>query len=217
MAGIDKTYIKTEKEYRELYDWCKSVGTVTDDYGNRITPMDYLIPKSEEEVREWLKNLCDDGEIPVWSTDNIFDLYLIRYCPIKFVQDRMNEVYNDEYIQSVKNRTSEYDIFERNGVKNPHYKIEYADGGKIKSKWQNWEIEITLDDSNLFYYKDENKWRYYAEAFYGMDCGFTRYFSGRLDKRKLHRWIKKWDLPKGSIVELFCFENNLKKVKFTIK
>ena len=217
MAGIDKTYIKTVKEYRELYEWCKSVGTVTDDYGNRIIPMDYLIPESEENVSEWLKSLGDDAEIPIWNTDCIFDLYLIRYCPIKFVQDRMNEVYDEKYIQSVKNKTSVYDTFQRNGVKNPHYKIVYSKGGKIKSKWQYWHIEITLDDISLDYDEDEDKWRHYAEAFYGKHGYPTMYFSGRLDKKKLHRWIKKWNLPKGSIVQLYCFDNDLKKIEFTVK
>jgi hypothetical protein len=33
MAGIDKTYIKSWKQYAELKDFFDSCGEVTDDYG----------------------------------------------------------------------------------------------------------------------------------------------------------------------------------------
>ncbi len=215
MAGIDKTYITSVEQYKELYNWCKSVGTITDDYGNKITPMDYLIPESEEEVSRRLKNV---EEIPIWNTDNIFDLYLIRYCPIQFVQDRMNEVYDEGFVQSVKNRKSEYDTFRRNGVKNPHYKIKAFENNKIKSKQQHWEIEIIFGNAHMDYFEREDKWRYYYEAYYGFGDGWIKYHDGHLCKRKLHRWIKKWDLPKESRVFLYCRKGNgLKRFKFIIK
>ena len=34
MAAIDKTYLTNWTDYIQLYDWCVSVGTVTDDWGN---------------------------------------------------------------------------------------------------------------------------------------------------------------------------------------
>lgn len=42
MAGIDKTYVTTWKDYKEIYDWAKSIGTVKDDYGNLLTPFNWL-------------------------------------------------------------------------------------------------------------------------------------------------------------------------------
>ena len=42
MANIDNTYVKSYKEYKEVLDWCKSIGTVTDDYGNKIQPYSWL-------------------------------------------------------------------------------------------------------------------------------------------------------------------------------
>ncbi len=38
MANIDKTYAKSYKDYKEVLDWCKSIGIVTDDYSNKIQP-----------------------------------------------------------------------------------------------------------------------------------------------------------------------------------
>lgn len=51
MAGIDKTYVKNWNEYLEIQEWCKSVGTVTDVYGNTFNPIDYLWEYTEEEFK----------------------------------------------------------------------------------------------------------------------------------------------------------------------
>ena len=47
MTYIDKTYFNTIEQYKEVCDWCHSQGTVTDDYGNIITPAEYLPHKIE--------------------------------------------------------------------------------------------------------------------------------------------------------------------------
>jgi hypothetical protein len=54
MAGIDKTYVKNWNEYLEIQEWCKSVGTVIDVYGNTFKPIDYLW---EYTVEEFQKNI----------------------------------------------------------------------------------------------------------------------------------------------------------------
>ena len=52
MAAIDKTYVKNWNEYFEIQEWCKSVGTVTDVYGNTFNPIDYLWEYTEEEFQK---------------------------------------------------------------------------------------------------------------------------------------------------------------------
>jgi hypothetical protein len=42
MAGIDKTYISSWNQYEELYNFFQSCGEVTDDFGNKFNPIDYL-------------------------------------------------------------------------------------------------------------------------------------------------------------------------------
>lgn len=52
MAAIDKTYVKNWNEYLEIQKWCKSVGVVTDVYGNTFKPIDYLWEYTEEEFQK---------------------------------------------------------------------------------------------------------------------------------------------------------------------
>ena len=63
MAGIDKTYVKNWNEYLEIQEWCKSVGTVTDVYGNTFNPIDYLWEYTEEEftnrITEQINNVLE--------------------------------------------------------------------------------------------------------------------------------------------------------------
>jgi len=55
MAGIDKTYVSTWEDFKSIRDWAKSVGTVIDDYGNKLTPYNWLYyPDLTEE--EFYKN-----------------------------------------------------------------------------------------------------------------------------------------------------------------
>ena len=49
----------------------------------------------------------------IWNTGSIQDLYLIRYCPCKIVQERMREVYPLDYINGVLNFNTKYDKFKR--------------------------------------------------------------------------------------------------------
>ena len=51
MAAIDKTYIKSWDQYVELRDFFTSCGEVTDVYGNKFKPIDYLW-KEEDEFKE---------------------------------------------------------------------------------------------------------------------------------------------------------------------
>lgn len=42
MAGIDKTYVNNWSDFSAIRDWALSVGTVTDDFGNKIKPINYF-------------------------------------------------------------------------------------------------------------------------------------------------------------------------------
>lgn len=60
MAGIDKTYIKSWKQYAELRDFFASCGEVTDDYGNIFRPIDYLWKREEIELKETIERLAKE-------------------------------------------------------------------------------------------------------------------------------------------------------------
>ena len=107
MAGIDKTYIKSYKDYKEVLDWCKNIDIVIDDYGNKIQPYLWLYNPNLTE-NDFNKDKNNKQHI-IWNTTLIQDLYLIRYCPCKVVQKRIKEVYSSDYIEDVLNFNTKYD------------------------------------------------------------------------------------------------------------
>ena len=60
MAGIDKTYINSWEQYAELRDFFSSCGEVTDVYGNKFKPIDYLWKKEEDEFKETIERLAKE-------------------------------------------------------------------------------------------------------------------------------------------------------------
>ena len=110
MAGIDKTYTKSYKDYKDVLDWCKNIGTVTDDYGNKIQPYLWLYNPNLTENDFGKNRLRINKQYMIWSTNIKQDLYLIRHCPCKVVQKRMREVYLPNYIENVLNFNTKFDI-----------------------------------------------------------------------------------------------------------
>lgn len=274
MAYIDKTYIKSYAQYREIADWCKAQGVVIDSFGNKITPYEYIphiweyddelncIDKgeyTEEYINEWLNNIRKDygkykteeywmerserfnnystfsswceyvdtwAEIPLWNTDHVFDIYLIKNCPIDFIQERLKEQYgcgwskeaftnNYDSYEAIKNGTSVYDTYVRNGEKNPHFKINDLGSWRFKDRDISWWIDVVYEDEYLNYDSDADKWYFYNECYmplgHSMSCCTT--INGPLSKRKLYRIIKKWNLPKGTVIK-FMGDYNRSVVKY---
>ena len=139
MAYIDKTYFKSYEQYKEVSDWCHQQGTIIDDYGNKFTLTDYLPRKikfnyetgnfddlgeyDEAYINEAFESQIKEGREPslmLWNTGSLFDVYLIRHCPVTFVQERLKEQYSDAY-DKILNREYVYDRYERNGLDNPHF------------------------------------------------------------------------------------------------
>lgn len=88
MAGIDKTYTSSFDEYMEFKNWA---------IGKSIT----FFNGKKENVSDWIWDLDKDDfdgrELPIMNTPTWLDIYLIQNCPIKFVSDRMKEVYGKSY------------------------------------------------------------------------------------------------------------------------
>ena len=94
MAGIDKTYTNSYKEYKEFKDWANTqVVTFFDGH--------------KECIGSWVWNHKEEdfllyGELPIMNTPTWLDIYLIQNCKSKFVLDRMKEVYSKEDIEYFK-------------------------------------------------------------------------------------------------------------------
>lgn len=194
MAAIDKTYTKYYSEYKELIDWAKNQEFICPN-GCKIHPIDYIY--------EWEENSFSGNELPVMNTSCTVDYFLIKSCPLPFVQDRMKEAYGEGCYNSILNGTSEYDTFVKdspgtkfkiNGFrKNYLYKIIVINGKIYQPKF---DITISKNEEPLWYSKEIHNWIEPNEL---GNYSTNFYYFGK-SKKALLRKIRKWKLPKGCIV-----------------
>lgn len=238
MSYIDKTYIVDYQQFTEVRDWCKGKIVETDN-GLKYHAEDFLIDKNmtEEYFNNWKKEVIENrmrnygetyekayknAEIPLWNTPFYFDRWLIKNCPIQFIQDRLKYQYDDEYEQ-IKNETSVYDTYKRTGLgKNFHYKVirkpnwkprynfpyidRFNNDKYYKENQKPWWL-ITIEDT-----KTDHPISWWANTYYNYWTNSEEglpFNSNMMDiKRKnlnIHaiiRMIKKWNLPAGSQVKV---------------
>lgn len=211
MAGIDKTYANTWDEYKDVFDWCKSVGIVTDEYGNRLYPYSWLYNTHLTENDFGNNDFGNNKWHIIWSTGFIQDLYIIRHCPCKVVQERMKKVYPTDYIQDVLNFNTEYDKFKRPENKNPHFTIKWIKKSKHKTKKVSWDINAYDENGELYGYNTpifnefEDRWQFPYDTYYTEKYDYAKYFKGPLTNRRIYRKLRKWGLPKGTKLKFIGF------------
>lgn len=197
MAGIDKTYTRSWEEYKSLVEWCK---------GKSFTLKNGDVIRPSRFIYKWDKE-CFDGEnsLPVWNTPTYLDIWLIRNCPLGFIQDRLKEQYgggwsketftdhNDEdmYHQILHYR-SPYDVGRCKG--SHKFYIKYKENHKFKDDDLYWWVNVIND--GWWYNEKHNMWYHDDEAL-PITCN-NAHFRGNIGKRKLARLIKRWNLPKGT-------------------
>lgn len=223
MAGIDKTYVSTWEDYKAAYDWASSVGTVTDDFGNVFAPLDWMAEYEEAEFKESIesqkeryRNYYKDpehlqeakdflgqdwepepegmGELVLWNTPTYFDIWLIRNCPIDFIQERLKQQYASSY-DELKERRSEYDTYVRPAACS-HFKISRDQLPKIKTKFLWWSISVP----DFYYNEETGEWHHWLECRNWSDSCYE--IRGCLGKRKLARLISKWGFPAGTVLNV---------------
>lgn len=199
MSAIDKTYTRSWEEYQSLVEWCKGK-SFTLKNGDVIRPSRYIYEWDKEDF---------DGEnyLPVWNTPTYLDIWLIRNCPLKFIQDRLKEQYgggwskeaftdhNDEdmYYQ-ILNYTSPYDVNWRISDCSHKFSIQYKVNNKIKDGNLCWWVDVLT--WGWWYNREHNMWYHNDEAL-PINSSHA-HFKGNMSKRKLARLIKRWNLPKGT-------------------
>lgn len=152
MAAIDKTYVKSYKEYNEFKEWAKDkVITFFDGLTRNVKDFIYEWQEEDFIAGEIYKNECiyvetdsdniyyyikdidwdndivlliyeEDGvekplkmsiqevqkikqdcyELPVINSPTYLDIFLVQNCPIKFIQNRMKEVYHKDFYNKMK-------------------------------------------------------------------------------------------------------------------
>ena len=83
MASIDKTYTDSYKDYAEFVEWSKDK-TVVFWTGLRENVSSYIFHYDDIKT-----------EVPIMNSPIWLDAFLLKHCPIKFVTDRIKEVYLD--------------------------------------------------------------------------------------------------------------------------
>ena len=192
MAAIDKTYLSDYEEYQRFLEWAKNK-TYTCPNGTVIHVYDYVYDY-------WTKESMEVCERPVINTPSSLDYFLIKDCPFEFIQERMRDVYDEEYIESVLNGTSDYDTFkypeEKSRIKIvgtgywlKHKDYLFKDQGKRKYYFF---IDVDYKGDSLCYSSYIKRFLLPGELglWTSSSC-----WKGRSIKA-LIRIIRKWNLPK---------------------
>lgn len=189
MAAIDKIYITSIEQYREYKKWCDSVPYQHDSIGNLWHPSEFMYPGTE---REYIIGLRHNKEIALCNNPDYVDVFLIRNCPIEFIQNRLKEQYGDEY-NHILNYTSMYDTYKPT----ISTKFKIVTKPSVNYRIGYWSVEVESMGTYLRYSEKKHCWKTNFDLCY-CDSYYVHY--KHIDLRKIRRLIKKWGLPVGTTV-----------------
>ena len=186
MAGIDKTYTDSYKDYKEFKDWANK---------QKLTFFDGLMVCIGNWVWQYEKEDFDNGEIPIMNTPTWLDIYLIQNCKSQFVLNRMKFVYGVKAYNEFKTidlTAKPPDTFQQNRkiiiTKHKHTTFPLHETPyNGKSKW--W---LQCKDNNFSYNDKTNVWANDKQY-------YPTYTNTALIKsiRGVIRHLRKQYLPKG--------------------
>lgn len=205
MAGIDKTYTDSYKEYKGFLEWSKNKHIEFFD-GYKISLTDYIYD-------DWKKEDFNGIEKPVMNTPTYIDVYLIQNCPFKFVIDRMKKVYSEEIYEKLRStdlKSKLPDNFQKNRKiiisKNKYSKFPIHNKPyPIKGYNSNW----WLQSFNANYNEETKRW-ITKEIYYPTNTNTAIFKS----IKSVIRHLRKQYLPKNIEFELV---GNYKGERYTIK
>lgn len=196
MAAIDKTYV-TKEELLEAIAWAKEVGEVSLENGYKFYPLNFICSYND------IDNIEDKDIYVLWNTPSWFDRWLWLNCPLSFIKERIEEVYDEEYIKKFEN----WKYIEPVKVNRKYTFLETPEGygwkfiakGKgekpsiyifnIKYKdtylGYNWQTDTWGEKFDMLPFRGEFEWRNKVPS-----------------KKAILRLLRKWNLPSGSIVRI---------------
>ena len=204
MAAIDKTYCKTIAEHEEFKEWVTENKFETP-FGEIIDIADYMY-NFDTPIEELQEEIDNGYEIIVMNTPAHIDYYLIKYCPIKFVQDRMKQVYPKHY-ENIVDGVSSFDNFNRDPIAGTKVKCikesdfckkDFLDKRKGKKYMSDNWIEVYHSTHWLRYNEEYDYWPIYLHELMSSNSNVCH--KPIKSRKALIRQIRKWRLPKGCIV-----------------
>lgn len=215
MAGIDKTYVSSWKDYKQVRDWAKN---------NRV-----VYPNGEVGscLIDWFYNPCltqkdfaeGNEEYVIWNTSQMDDTFLAKNCPVEFIQARLHEQYPGKEYDNLLKPFVPPEI-ERKGrklrlqvIKMPKayvfrhvpYTFDVTIGDKLVIH-KNEYMTVSSEDltKGWYYYANYKKFFREDECRVDLDsCFFPDYlWIKNPSVRKLVRLARNWDLPSGLYISL---------------
>ena len=201
MASIDKIYVNNWKDFCEVRDYFMNTYFIANN-GTKCVLKNYMY-----DVEDVTEDFFDGKkEVAVTNTPCKVDYYLAMYCPVKAVQEYLDSAYKGNW-RNV-DYWSDYTTFNRNPG-NKIKVIKYPKFGKINKALNQrfgWHIKVYTTRKTKYseyndrpiYYEDTNQWIYDNELEFPIDnsWGLCNYKT----IKSLIRNIRKWKLPKGSII-----------------
>ena len=199
MAAIDKTYVSSWEDYKEIRDWAikTNVTYPNGDIGSKMINWFYFPDLTENDFKE-------DKEYVLWNTSEIVDIFLYKHCPFELVQERLKEQYSDLSCLD-REPINEHEI-------GNHFIIPKKFINRIVyGQW--YCIEVKYNERYWGYNAETDQWVSINEL--GKFHQYCLYI--KLTSRKtLARQIRKWNLPKGAIISINCIRY-LHKCKIVIR
>lgn len=197
MAGIDKCYLDKYEDYLALKEWAKGKSFITP-RGCKVYPEDYFYSWNEEDF-------TFNGEprsLPIFNSPTYVDNYLYHNCPLKFIQDWLE----DRYLSWGYSKGDAPEI--QNELHLPEYEpctgvTILQKGYRAKDKWY---VDIDPIDNDYFWYNDfDDFWvlpgevDVYTTSSACLTCSM---------KALIRKIIKKWKLPKGVTLQVMGIHGN---------
>jgi hypothetical protein len=186
MAGIDKTYTDSYKDYKEFKDWADTQFVTFYD-GFKVCIGDFVWKYNEEDF--------NGRDIPIMNTPSWVDIYLIQNCKSQFVLDRMKSVYSEESFEEFKN----IDLTSKppkEFQQNRKIVIKKCDETKFplhnKPYLGNKKWLLTCENSDFYFNSITNVWSHY-DSHYPRDS----YTHRAASVKSIIRHLRKQYLPKG--------------------
>lgn len=201
MAAIDKMYTISYENYVEFKNWCKEQPLLVDKYGNKESICEYLISWKEEDFE-------NNKERPIFCAPYYVDAYVIRNCPLEFMQNEMSLHYGGY------NSNSYHEMKAGKLYATPTTTLTYEVGRHFKcikhpfDRYRNipflsklWFVDIEVPENLgfMWYHKDTDTWDFYDEyviSKWSSSNAFIKNIKG------LKRKIRKWKLPIGTKISV---------------
>ena len=199
MAAIDKTYVSSWEEYKEIRDWAIKTNVIypNGDIGSKMINWFYFPYLTEGDFKE-------DKEYILWNTSEIVDMFLYKHCPFELVQERLKEQYSDlSYLD--KEPINEHEV-------GNHFIIPKKFINRIVY-WQWYCIAVKYNERYWGYNTETDQWVSTNEL--GKFHQYYLYIK-LTSKKALARQIRKWNLPKGAAISINCMRY-LHKCKIVIR